>query len=204
VADPVAWDRYKNLPAFVLGFHGCDAAVADKVIAGKAHLEPSNKPHDWLGSGAYFWEGSPHRAMEWAQALAAMPNARSSPRVVRRPAVIGAIIDLGFCCNLFDSAALDELRQAWELMQAAHQAAGQPIPDNRGSTPDKLGRFRDRAVVEFMHQLRATNGLPPYSTVRAAFPEGGDLYPGAGFTARSHIQLAVRDMACVKGYFRPL
>jgi hypothetical protein len=59
VADPVAWDRYKNLPAFVLGFHGCDAAVADKVIAGKAHLEPSNKPHDWLGSGAYFWEGSP-------------------------------------------------------------------------------------------------------------------------------------------------
>jgi hypothetical protein len=40
--------------------------------------------------------------------------------------------------------------------------------------------------------------------VRAAFVEGGQLYPDAGFSAKSHIQICVRNVACIKGYFRPL
>jgi hypothetical protein len=196
------WDLYKVQPAFVLGFHGCDVAVAAKVIAGEEHLNPSTKSYDWLGSGAYFWEGSPHRAMEWAEDMAARPG--TSPNRIQRAGVVGAIIDLRNCFNLFDSAALDELRDAWNLFKLTSDRDGFPLPENKGGTPDRLGRFRDRAVIEFMHTLRQETGLPMYDSVRAAFPEGGRLYPGAGFTKRSHIQIAVRNLACIKGYFRPI
>ena len=48
---------------------------------------------------------------------------------------------------------------------------------SRGATPDRLGRFRDRAVIEFMHTLRKESGLYPYDSVRAAFPEGPRRIP---------------------------
>lgn len=196
------WDLYKVQPGFVLGFHGCDAAVAERVIVGAEPLAHSTKKYDWLGSGAYFWESSPHRALEWAEQMAARPS--TSPRRIQTPAVVGAVIDLGQSFNLFDSAALDELRNAWELLSLVGMDDGSPIPENVGDTPDRLGRFRDRAVIEFMHTLRHQGGLPDYDTIRAPFPEGGELYPGAGFTARSHIQIAVRNPACIKGYFAPI
>lgn len=65
------WDLYKFQPSFVLGFHGCDKAVAEHVLAstGKQHLRRSTNRHDWLGNGIYFWESSPQRAMEWVHAL---------------------------------------------------------------------------------------------------------------------------------------
>jgi hypothetical protein len=196
------WDLYKVQPAFVLGFHGCDEAVAKKVIAGGEQLVQSNKKYDWLGTGVYFLEASPHRAIEWAQDMAKQPS--TSPRRVQTAAVIGAIIDLRHCCNLFDSAALDEHAGAWELLDMIGMEDGSPVPENKGDTPDRLGRFRDRAVIEFMHTVRERGGLSPYDTVRAAFPEGGELFPQAGFTKRSHIQIAVRNPHCIKSYFKPI
>ena len=108
------WDLYQSQPAFVLGFHGCDATIAAKIVAGDEPIHPSNKPYDWLGGGAYFWESSPHRAMEWAEQMAHRRSA--NPRRVQKPAIVGAVIDLGYCCNLFDSAALDELQNAWGIL----------------------------------------------------------------------------------------
>jgi hypothetical protein len=42
----------------------------------------------------------------------------------------------------------------------------------------------------------------PYSTVRALFPEGSELYPGAGFLDKTHIQICVRDPEKILGVFR--
>lgn len=54
--------------AFVLGYHGCDKATADKVLGGHdEHLKASQEDFDWLGTGAYFWEADPRRALEWAR-----------------------------------------------------------------------------------------------------------------------------------------
>jgi hypothetical protein len=33
--------------------------------------------------------------------------------------------------------------------------------------------------------------------------EGAPLYDNTSFRERNHIQIAVRNMACVKGYFLP-
>jgi hypothetical protein len=67
-----------------------------------------------------------------------------------------------------------------------------------------VDRKLDCAVVNLLHQSREDAGKPPFDTVRAAFFEGGPLYPNAGFAARNHIQVCVRSHRSVLGYFRPL
>ena len=46
---------------------GCDRRTAEKVLLGEAVLTPSQNNYDWLGSGVYFWEFGPERALQWAQ-----------------------------------------------------------------------------------------------------------------------------------------
>lgn len=65
-------------------------------------------------------------------------------------------------------------------------------------------RDLDRAVIEYLHGVLEKKKTPPFDTVRAAFWEGDDLYPNAGFKEKNHIQICVRNPNCIKGYFRPL
>jgi len=200
-AQPTQWARYKVQPSFVLAFHGCDETIAERVLAGKEHLKPSRKPYDWLGNGIYFWESSPQRALEWAHEAAQNPVKTAGN--ITRPAVVGAILDLGVCCNLFDSSALSEMATSYELLAWSLERAKTVMPKNVMG-PDKVLRNLDCAVIEYMHGVRQDQTLLPYDTVRAAFGEGDKLYPDAGLTARNHIQISVRNTACIKGYFRPL
>ncbi|MGM9482912.1 hypothetical protein ACS5PN_17085 [Roseateles sp. NT4] len=197
------WDLYKFQPSFVLGFHGCDKTVAERVLAGagKQHLKKSTNPYDWLGNGIYFWESSPQRAMEWAKFVRDNPSVSSGK--IEDPAVVGAIIDLGYCGMLHDRAFLEELREAHNLLIDALSSANVSVPANQGG-PDKARRLLDCAVIEYLHTVREAQNLDKYDTIRSVFSEGGSLYPGTTFTEKSHIQLVVRDERCIRGYFRPI
>jgi len=201
------WELYKRPPAVVLGFHGCDAETGEALLDGSLrHLSPSQNDYDWLGSGIYFWEGSPARAAEFAEA-AHSRNSKLSKGKIRRPFVIGAVLHLGNCCNLLDFGALSELTEAYAVLQKGFARSGMALPQNRG--PNRALRFLDRAVIETMHQLREeqiihTHAPGGYDSVRAAFFEGDDLYPGAGFASKIHIQVAIRKLDCILGYFRPI
>ena len=83
------------------------------------------------------------------------------------------------------------------------KAAGIELPRNAGGT-DLLSRKLDCAVLRFLHQTREEDGDEAFDTVRAAFVEGDRLYENAGFAAKNHIQICVREPLCIKGYFRPL
>ena len=96
------YSRRSNL---VVGFHSCDKSVVDAVIAGKTELLASANDYDWLGSGIYFWENNEDRAWQWAKQLSTRKSSS-----VKEPAVIGAIIDLGYCLDLTDSFYLQELK----------------------------------------------------------------------------------------------
>lgn len=194
---------YEVLPSFVLGFHGCDHALAEKVFAGKTRLKPSQNDYDWLGHGVYFWENNPQRALEYANLLRARKHGKA--RVIR-PAVIGAIIDLGFCMNLLDAQFLQMVKEGYRALSTLSRQAGQPLPQNRqvGGSDDLLLRHLDCAVVETVHQFRASRRVRAFDSVRGAFIEGSPLYPGAGFNERNHIQICVRNPKCIKGYFRVL
>jgi hypothetical protein len=184
--------------SFVLGYHGCDAEVGRKLVNREDELKPSDKKYDWLGPGSYFWESDPQRAMEWAH------EAKKRGRI-KEPAVIGAVIDLGNCLDLLSRENIDLVRQAHTLFVEEQERSGLPIPENKslGSEPDKILRYLDRAVIQFLHEIFADIGEAAFDSVRALFPEGRELYEGAGFRDRTHIQIAVCNPKLILGLFYP-
>jgi hypothetical protein len=108
---------YSTLPHFVLGFHGCDKIVADEIIShSNKHLERSTNEYDWLGHGIYFWENNPARALEYATFLKDHPERTSKDKKpIAKPAVVGAIIDLGYCLNLLEAHSLDVVKQGYMI-----------------------------------------------------------------------------------------
>jgi hypothetical protein len=63
-------------------------------------------------------------------------------------------------------------------------------------------RELDCAVIRFAVQLAEENGIK-FDSVRAAFWEGEELYPNAGFKTHNHIQLSIINPDCIKGIFLP-
>lgn len=181
--------------SFVLGFHGCDREVGETLLSGKP-FKVSQNEYDWLGEGVYFWEANPRRGLSFAEEKRAREGDKSS---IRNPFVIGAIIDLGLCLDLTTSAGADMVRSAYSELKAMMDAAGQPLPKNSARFPL---RKLDCAVVNLIHHLRASADETPIQTVRGVFVEGAEVYPGAGFHEKTHIQIAVRDSQCIKGVFR--
>lgn len=194
---------YSTEPAFVLGFHGCDRSVVEKVVTGKDTLRKSKNDYDWLGNGIYFWENNPARALEYAQLLKAHPQHGKEP--LNEPAVVGAIIDLGYCLNLLESKSLHILKQSYELLRKTRDAVGVAMPENLtvDGGKDLLLRKLDCAVVETTHAYNRETGQLQYDAVRGVFIEGDRLYENAGFNEKNHIQICVRNPNCIKGFFLP-
>ncbi len=191
------YSRRSNL---VIGFHGCDQSVVDKVVAGEEKLLASTNDYDWLGNGIYFWENNEARALQWAEELVKRKNSS-----VKTPAVIGAIIDLGYCLDLTDSLCLEELKKGYETLVAMCNETGMPMPQNMnlGNSTDLLLRKLDCAVIETMHKINKLANKRPYDSVKGVFWEGKPLYPNAGFAEKNHIQICVCNPNCIKGYFLP-
>lgn len=184
-----------------MGYHGCDKRLAERVFAGKTTLAPSHNDYDWLGDGIYFWEHNARRAFDFASEVARAP--RHSGQNIKSPAVVGAIIDLGFCLNLLDGRFIEMVRLAHDELVQSSAAAGIDLPENAVG-PDLLRRNLDCAVLRTLHQMRTDADEEPFDTVRAAFVEGPRLYGTAGFFAKTHIQICVRNPRSIKGYSRPL
>ena len=87
-------------------------------------------------------------------------------------------------------------------MKADFEAMAIDLPVN-GTEGRLWARDLDCAVVEAVHDLRAKARLPSYDTVRSAFQEGKEVYPGTQFREKHHIPIAVRNASCIKGYFLP-
>lgn len=195
---------YSTLPGLVLGFHGCDESVGERVLAGQALLRKSENVFDWLGHGIYFWENNPERALQYAHD--GMRGRRGSSSKITKPFVIGAALDLGLCLNLLDSAALQEAREAYDFLLQSVQAGDGEMPRNENPPDgqDSLRRNLDCAVFEMLHKIREAkeDPDPPYDSVRGVFWEGKELFPGTTLREKNHIQVCIRNPNCIKGYFR--
>ena len=111
------------------------------------------------------------------------------------------------CFDLLDSASLSVLKEAYRSYVEASKQAGIPLPVNKTARGggELLLRQLDCAVFQHMfQQFEADEVYPPFDTVRAAFWEGNELFPRAGFREKDHIQICVRNPNCIKGYFREL
>lgn len=186
---------YEKLPNLVFGFHGCDITTYEEVLYKHKDLKMSANVYDWLGNGIYFWENSYQRAYDWADR-----NTR-----YKNPAVLGAVIDLGYCLNLTDYHSSEVLRRGYEMLKTSYDIMNAEIPKNRKSKArkDVLLRDLDCAVIQQIHEYNRMNELKSYDSVRGVFIEGEETYPGSEFKEKTHIQLCILNPNCIKGFFAP-
>ncbi|MGN7822745.1 hypothetical protein ACTJJB_21635 [Chitinophaga sp. 22536] len=191
---------YSSRPGLITAFHGCDESLAHKVISGQVELRSSHNKYDWIGHGIYFWDSSPSRAFEFAKFLGQNRRKKS----ITRPAVIGAVIDLGLCLDLLDYQNLALLKTAYSILRESCSAIGKNMPANKPAlgNQDLLLRV-DCAVIEMVHQFQRHQNIPPFDSVRGVFWEGKELYPNAGFREKNHIQICIRNPNCIRGFFLP-
>lgn len=190
--------NYAAYQRLVIAYHGCDTRVARDVLDRNGALSPSENDYDWLGHGIYFWEHGPARALEWAEQQKMLGK-------IKNPAVVGVILHLGNCFDFLDTHFTDLLGSVFPAFELYMQSSNQVMPVNSPVHPDdseNLLRRLDCAVINWtLGLVELTYGR--FQSVRGLFQEGDLAFPNSAIRRKSHIQIAVRDPACIVGYFRP-
>lgn len=146
----------------------------------------------------YFWEWDYARAYEWAKENKGEKDA----------SVVGAAIELGDCLDLTTLGGTLAVKAAFNDFEASMRRSGESLPQNKDpkthphTSGDLSLRFLDRAVITHLQNNMKAAGIRDYDTLRALFPEGGELYPGSGFLKKTHVQIAVRNIDNIRGVFR--
>lgn len=198
---------YSSRVNLLIGFHGCDESVALKLLNKPKIVKISEKPFDWLGHGFYVWENNYDRALQWAKDKEAKGQ-------IKKASVIGVVFTLDYCLDLMDSEFIEMLSVYYELMKKDFFSIEKELPKNKDVKEDQhkdlLIRELDCAVIQYIHQkikeeieLDNTSFLKEFDSVRGVFTEGGAAFPGAGVQKKSHIQICIRNMECIKGFFLP-
>src|SRR6516162_9502456 len=110
----------RGYTSLVVGYHGCERAIGERIVRGKFPSLAQHHQYDWLGEGVYFWDSDEQRALEWAPW-------KQSVGQITDPIVIGAIFTLGNCLDLTIRETLDLLAATHSGYVAAEQAAGLPL-----------------------------------------------------------------------------
>lgn len=192
---------YSSDPGLIIGFHGCDQDIRDRIVTHQTMLKLSKNKWDWLGDGMYFWQNNYERAIHFAKNPP--PNVK-----IKNPAVLGAVFSLGNCLDLSDKRFIDLVKLSYDSLKQSATSEGTKLPVNKNptgdeSSADKVVRALDCAVITNVHKITAQTKQPPFDTVRGIFIEGNTLYDGAGFNDKTHVQICIRNPNCIKGFFIP-
>lgn len=202
---------YSQRPNLMIGFHGCDQKVRNKLVENPDSIRMSNEPHDWLGNGFYIWENNYERAYQWA-----VDKQKRDSSIT--PSVVGVVYQLDHCLDFTDSQYINILSSYYKLLKKDFLNLERDLPKNRDSSTDVyhdlILRELDCAVIEYLHQKvkekitedTASKGfseLQHFDTVRGIFTEGGPAFDGAGIQMKNHIQICIRNANCIKGFFIP-
>jgi hypothetical protein len=202
---------YRNRPNLQIGFHGCDEVVRDELVSKPDAVKKSQESYDWLGHGFYVWENNLQRALQWAED-------KKARGTLEKPSIVGVVYQLDYCLDFTDSEFISLLSKYFKPMKLDLQIAGKELPKNKDLPKDEhhdlIFRELDCAVIEYMHQKIAEqisrdisnegfSALKHFDTVRGIFTEGGPVYEGAGIQSKSHIQICIRNLNCIKGFFKP-
>ena len=195
---------YSRKSGYIIGFHGCDETVRNRVVSEKGEiLKPSENRYDWLGNGIYFWENNYERAFQFAKDLKENPP-KGKENTIITPSVLGVVLDLGICLDLLNTKYLELLKVGYEHLKETHDKNNTVLPRNiRNKEGEIMRRFLDCAVIETAVKIHEADNGQVFDSVRGVFIEGEDLYENSGFKEKNHIQIAIRNQECIKGFFIP-
>ena len=195
---------YSRKSGYIIGFHGCDETVRNRIVSEKGEiLKPSENRYDWLGNGIYFWENNYERAFQFAKDLKENPP-KGKENTITTPSVLGVVLDLGICLDLLDTKYLELLKVGYEHLKETHDKNNTVLPKNiRNKEGEIMRRFLDCAVIETAVKIHEADNGQVFDSVRGVFIEGEDLYENSGFKEKNHIQIAIRNQECIKGFFIP-
>jgi hypothetical protein len=171
----------------VIGYHGTREETAIRIVNHQSTFRPSKNDHDWLGHGIYFWEHAPQQAWKWAR----RHYAESS-----KIAVLGSLIRLGTCFDLLDPENSKALKSLHENMKRELARAGEQVPKNV-----RANKYLDCATLEYAYAALESESIEVQTCRGAYVPTGsGDrLWSSSWLSKDAHIQLCVRDPACIIG-----
>jgi len=202
---------YNSRPNLMLGFHGCDESVRNELVNNPNSVKKSEETFDWLGHGFYVWENNYSRALKWA-------TDKNKRNKIIKPSVLGVVYQLDHCLDFTDSSFVELIAQYYSLMKENFEVVGKTLPVNknlpRDIFHDLILRELDCAVIEYLHQsitqqiredteINGFSELRQFDTARGVFTEGGPAFDGAGIQSKSHIQICIRNLNCIKGFFIP-
>jgi len=202
---------YNSRPNLMLGFHGCDKAIRNQLVISPNSVRKSQELFDWLGHGFYIWENNYERALKWAED-------KKTRGTLKEPSVVGVIYQLNNCLDFTDSAFTDILSSYYSLLKDDFATLKKDLPRNKDLPKDEyhdlILRELDCAVIEYMHQkiseeinsdvrFKGYSNLTHFDTARGVFTEGGPAFEGAGIQTKNHIQICIRNLNCIKGFFIP-
>lgn len=202
---------YRRRPNLQIGFHGCDEATRDSLVNKPDIVKKSKESYDWLGNGFYVWENNYQRAYQWAL------DKKNRGSLIT-PSVVGVVYQLDYCLDFTDSEFIDILSLYYGLMKDDLQIVGKKLPQNKDLPKDKyhdlILRELDCAVIEYLHQKisekinseiskKGFSHFEHFDTIRGIFTEGGPAFEGAGIQSKNHIQICIRNLNCIKGFFIP-
>jgi hypothetical protein len=170
---------YSDYHRTVIGYHGTDVTAADRLVAGEA-FEPSDQDDEWFGKGIYFWEHAFKQAWWWAR----------DHKKHDRPAVVGAVIRLGYCFDLLDPGNVAVLREYLHQMLADLAANGIKPPQNV-----RTHRKLDCALFNHLYD-DFEESKRPLDTARAVYvPTSAKkrICKGSWISEETHIQVCVRN-----------
>ena len=170
-------------PLRVYGYHGTSKRSAQEIIDRGFNL--STNDYDWLGTGVYFFQDAPVRALAWA-----------SERYPDSPAVIKSELVLENCIDLLDIAWNPIIRETYEMFVLEYKKANIPLP-RQNSQKSKAHRLDCAFFNYIVEKVFASRDLT-IDSVRAVFNEGDRVYPSSAIFDRSHIQILIRDLSLIK------
>jgi hypothetical protein len=202
---------YHFRPNLHIGFHGCDESVRNALVSSPNDVEISKKPYDWLGNGFYVWENNFLRAKRWA-------DEKVKRSEIIKSSVVGVVYTLSNCLDFSDSTFIDAINNYYFLMKRDFDEMGIAMPSNEhgklDTYQDFLVRKLDCSVIEYyQYKLESRirfqlaglgySEINSFDTVRGIFTEGGPAFPGAGIQKKNHIQVCIRNLDMIKGFFIP-
>ncbi len=175
----------------IVGYHGTLRETALKIVSGEKEFNYSKNDDDWLGHGVYFWEYAPKQAIQWAE--------RRYKKQKRPVAVLGAMIRLGRCFDLLDPTNAKTLKTFNRKLVADMNKEKLKIPKNV-----RAHKRLDCLTLNAFYGAVENNSEPNDSvdTCRAVYvptQTQDRLWEQSWLYQDTHIQLCVRNTACILG-----